>query len=114
MERKTQKTCRFCQGKGKDPFELLSALSTCQVCAGRGVIEVKEPSRECVFCGGSGVYPNTRLTCTVCNGKGFVTVPEKSVICSSCGGTGAEFESGLSCLQCGGLGVCRAETRRGR
>ena len=105
MERKTQQTCGFCRGKGKDPFELLSALSTCQVCAGSGIVEVKEPSRKCVFCGGSGVYPNSRLTCTVCGGKGFATIPEEYVICPQCRGTGTEFESKLPCISCHGLGV---------
>jgi len=28
--------CSFCKGTGVDPFELLSELSACQVCLGRG------------------------------------------------------------------------------
>jgi len=35
--------CAFCKGTGKDPFDLLSKLSTCQVCGGKGKVEVKEP-----------------------------------------------------------------------
>ena len=29
-------TCSFCGGQGKDPFGILSWLSTCVVCGGRG------------------------------------------------------------------------------
>ena len=29
-------TCAFCQGKGRDPFGLLSVLSTCGACCGAG------------------------------------------------------------------------------
>ena len=31
--------CAFCKGTGKDPFNLLSELATCQVCGGKGVIK---------------------------------------------------------------------------
>jgi len=72
----TQMTCGFCDGSGKDPFDLLSELATCQVCKGTGKVEVKEPVIRCAFCRGTGVYHNTRITCTPCNGKGMVTAPK--------------------------------------
>jgi len=100
--------CQFCLGKGKDPFELLSSEATCQVCSGTGVVQVKEPYRKCVFCGSTGVYPNSRLTCTVCGGKGWVTVPEVfTECCSHCNGTGTEFESKMPCSCCKGIGFVK-------
>ena len=65
--------CAFCKGKGKDPFDLLSKLATCQVCGGTGKVKVDEPMIECAFCKGSGIYPHERLTCSACNGKGRFT-----------------------------------------
>jgi len=103
--------CAFCKGTGKDPFDLLSKLATCQVCGGRGKVEIKGPAIKCTYCKGTGVYPhNGRVTCTVCNGKGMVTVKgadEKGAIkeCPECKGTGATVDSGLPCIKCGGKGV---------
>jgi len=45
----TQITCPFCRGTGKDPFELLSELTACQVCNGTGKVEepaIKENFRN--------------------------------------------------------------------
>ncbi len=98
--------CAFCKGTGKDPFDLLSELAICQVCGGRGKVEVKEPAIKCVYCKGTGVYPhNGRVTCTVCNGKGSVTVKAPTEKCSKCKGTGRAIDSGLPCIKCGGKGV---------
>ncbi len=98
--------CAFCRGKGKDPFELLSKLATCQVCGGTGKVEVIEPSIKCAFCKGTGIYPRDgRVTCTVCNGKGMVTVKGETEGCPKCKGSGQEIESGLPCIKCGGKGV---------
>jgi RecJ-like exonuclease len=98
--------CAFCKGKGRDPFNLLSELATCQVCGGIGKVEVKEPVIKCAYCKGTGVYPhNSRITCTVCNGKGMVTVKGLTNPCSDCGGTGRTISSGLPCIKCGGKGV---------
>ena len=98
--------CAFCKGTGKDPFDLLSELAICQVCGGRGKVEVKEPAIKCVYCKGTGVYPhNGRVTCTVCNGKGSVTVKTPTEKCPKCKGTGREIDSGLPCIECGGKGV---------
>lgn len=97
--------CAFCKGTGKDPFDLLSEFATCQVCGGRGKVEVIEPAIKCVFCNGAGVYPHRRLTCTVCNGKGSVTVKGATEGCPKCKGTGAAFDSGLPCIECRGKGI---------
>jgi len=69
-------TCAFCQGKGRDPFGLLSVLSTCGACRGAGKVQVKEPHVACRACGGTGIQPFTRLACLGCRGTGVVTVPE--------------------------------------
>jgi len=98
--------CAFCKGKGIDPFNLLSELATCQVCGGRGKVEVKEPAIKCAFCKGTGVYPhNGRVTCTVCNGKGSVTVKGDEKSCPQCKGTGQAIDSGLPCIKCEGKGI---------
>jgi len=98
--------CAFCKGIGKDPFDLLSKLSICQVCEGTGKVEIEEPAIKCVFCDGTGVYPQgARITCTVCNGKGMNTVKGATKECPKCKGTGSSVDSGLSCLECGGTGV---------
>ena len=51
--------CAFCKGNGKDPFNLLSELATCQVCGGRGKAEVTgqeiDSGLPCIKCGGKGV-----------------------------------------------------------
>jgi len=98
-------TCAFCKGKGKDPFDLLSDISRCQVCSGTGKVEAEQPAIKCVFCKATGVYPNTRLTCTVCNGKGMVTVKGATEECPTCKGTATAIDSGLPCSTCGGKGV---------
>lgn len=84
--------CAFCNGTGKDPFELLSKLSSCQVCGGKGVVIVKEPTTKCLFCKGTGVQPYTtnRLHCSVCAGKGVITEIKPSQTCPACGGGGIE------------------------
>jgi len=38
----SEKTCAFCEGKGKDPFEFLPELATGQVSGGVGKVEVEE------------------------------------------------------------------------
>ena len=101
--------CAFCKGKGVDPFELLSPLSKCAVCGGKGKVKVEEPYIECAFCHGTGVYHNTRLSCTVCMGKGVVSFREPKVTCPECKGTGQEHLTNLPCLRCGGIGVMKKE-----
>jgi len=106
--------CAFCKGKGVDPFELLSPLSVCAVCGGKGKVNVEEPYIKCAFCHGTGVYPHTRLNCTVCLGKGVVTFKEPKVTCPECKGTGQEHLTNLPCLRCRGIGVVKAEGETSR
>jgi len=104
--------CAFCRGKGIDPFNLLSKLSTCQVCGGAGKVEIIEPAIKCVYCKGTGVYPhNARVTCTVCNGKGMVTVKGATEECPKCKGTGMAIDSGLPCIKCRGKGFVSKEKK---
>ena len=96
--------CAFCQGTGRDPFGILSSLSNCSVCGGKGVVMVAEPHVTCRACEGTGVQPFTRLTCLACSGKGVIGVAEKTETCPVCGGPGADTENRY-CLRCHGSGV---------
>jgi len=97
--------CAFCHGKGIDPFEILSKLSTCQVCGGRGEVTILEPVIECAYCSGSGVHRDQHLTCVVCAGKGMVNIKEPYETCPDCKGRGIVPGDYLPCLKCGGKGV---------
>ena len=97
--------CAFCQGNGTDPFELLSKMSVCQVCGGRGEVTIHEPAIECAFCSGTGVHRDQRLTCVVCGGKGMVNIKEPVDTCPDCKGKGIAQGDYLPCKQCGGKGV---------
>jgi len=106
----TQRTtiqCAFCHGSGKDPFEIMSPLSSCCVCKGAGTVLMESPYVHCAFCHGSGVYPRSRQTCTACNGKGVIHVPEPRKTCPICQGIGINPDSGAGfyCLTCRGAGV---------
>ncbi len=103
-------TCAFCEGSGKDPFGVMSQLSTCQVCGGKGSVAVKEPAVRCAFCGGSGVHRDQRLTCTACAGRGMISVQVPNKACPRCRGTGADPEiSYLPCILCRGSAVVTVE-----
>ena len=100
--------CRFCQGKGIDPFGVMSELATCQVCKGKKKVEVFEPFVDCKFCKGIGVYPTSRLSCTACFGKGIISVERKNgKECTKCFGSGIDPERGTSfwCFECHGSGL---------
>ncbi len=97
--------CAFCRGKGTDPFEILSKLSTCQVCGGRGEVTIPAPAIKCTFCGGTGIHRDQRLTCLVCNGKGMVNINEPIETCPDCKGKGVTEADYLPCLKCKGKGV---------
>jgi len=99
--------CAFCQGKGRDPFGIMSALSTCCVCGGRGTVSMKIPYARCAFCQGTGVYPYSRLTWTACAGMGISPVKERNKTCPHCLGPGVDphSEAGFYCLICHGTGV---------
>lgn len=99
--------CAFCRGTGRDPFGIMSVLSTCSVCGGSGSVSMKIPYLRCAFCQGSGVYPHSRLTCTACGGTGVTPIPDPNERCPRCLGTGVEprSEVGFYCLTCHGAGV---------
>jgi len=100
--------CAFCKGTGKDPFDLLSKLSNCQVCLGKGEVSIEGPTTECKFCDGTGVQPYTTsaLHCSACGGKGVVTVIKNLKKCSNCDGSGIypRRPQVLPCPKCKGQG----------
>ncbi len=96
--------CAFCEGTGKDPFELLSSISDCMVCSGSGTTEVSEPMKKCIFCNGSGKNPlGARVPCIVCGGKGN-NYSQGNSKCTYCKGTGKSSD-GLPCTRCKGIGL---------
>jgi len=98
--------CVYCSGTGKDPFDLLSPISHCQVCNSTGRVEVEEPLKKCVFCSGTGKNPlGARVPCIVCGGKGN-NYCETDTICNQCKGTG-KWSDGLPCTRCKGIGFCK-------
>lgn len=104
-------SCRYCQGTGKDPFRLMSAISTCACCSGRGVVSVSAEHIDCPHCRGSGRIK--RFRCTVCSGKGVIAKPaENAEVCPTCKGSGSDFHIGaLECLDCRGHGVVTRKKR---
>jgi len=98
--------CAYCQGTGRDRWELLSPLSLCSACGGRGSQLVQAPYRTCAHCAGDGAHPHLRVTCTTCHGLGVVYVAADAVPCGRCGGRGVDPQSeiDLACLLCGGSG----------
>lgn len=105
-------TCAFCGGAGKDPFGVMSELSTCQVCGGKGSVAVGEPAVRCAFCGGSGVHRSQRLTCTACAGKGMISVHSPHTKCPRCEGTGVDpMIDYLPCVLCKGSAVVTVKER---
>ena len=64
--------CAFCKGTGRDRFPVLSPLSKCPVCNGKGVVRVQKPYEKCKRCTGTGLYFGSHLYCWTCHGKGVV------------------------------------------
>ena len=97
--------CSFCRGTGKDPFGIMSWMSNCCVCAGKGVVRVKAPYRPCPHCRGTGAVKT--LTCTVCRGAGYVPRSAgPTLVCPDCRGTGDDMGApAMACLKCRGLGL---------
>ena len=102
--RSVQVPCAFCNGTGKDPFGIMSRLSTCCVCQGRGVVAVEDSHEWCAHCGGTGAVK--RLTCTVCGGRGVLPVLKgPTEVCPECGGSGDDPAApAMACLECRGRG----------
>jgi hypothetical protein len=100
----TEARCAFCRGRGKDPFGIMSSLSTCCVCGGSGTVKVPLPSIPCAHCQGTGAIKT--LTCTVCSGKGAVFRPASPMLrCPVCRGTGDDSSApAMACLECRGRG----------
>ena len=105
LKRWIEVKCSFCSGLGRDPFGIMSLLSTCCVCGGRGLVRVPVPYMRCAHCRGMGAVKT--LTCTVCGGKGFVAeVQGRTRKCPECVGTGDDSSaSAMACLKCRGHGV---------
>lgn len=98
--------CAFCNGAGRDPYEILSRLAKCPVCKGHKTVDVKTPAVPCASCRGTGRQRHTRLTCSACKGTGFVTLEAgPTTQCSQCSGTGRAVESDLACSLCKGAGL---------
>ena len=97
-------TCSFCGGTGKDPFGIMSSLSGCCVCGGKGVVQIQTPYVRCAHCQGTGAVKT--LTCTVCGGKGFVPASSgPTIVCPECHGTGDDASApAMACLKCRGRG----------
>lgn len=100
-------TCAFCKGKGRDPFEVPSKLSNCQVCIGRGVVQVVEPVEICPACAGTGIYKHHRLLCAVCKGKGqlhYILGKDRTYGCKPENKEMLDIETGLPCIGAYNLG----------
>jgi DnaJ-class molecular chaperone len=97
-------TCAFCRGSGNDPFGIMSYLSTCCVCGGRGIVTTSSPYSRCAHCSGTGAVKT--LTCTACMGKGVLPITtEDTRICPVCCGSGDDpSASAMYCLCCRGRG----------
>lgn len=103
----------FCRSTGRNPFGLLSVLSTCGACGGKGTVNVKEPYVRCLACGGTGIQPFTRLRCLGCGGKGVRTVEKPAETCPVCQGTGIDRLLYLYFLRCFGTGVVTTAQKAG-
>lgn len=96
-----QMKCIYCEGKGKDPYKLLSSTSKCLVCNGSTTVQIDEPFRACIFCSATGKNPlGARVPCIVCKGKGKNTITSE-VVCAKCIGT-SRASDGLPCTNCKG------------
>ena len=96
--------CAFCKGKGTDPYDVLSWISRCEVCKGRGQVTVPLSHIRCAFCRGTGSHKT--FSCLVCRGAGVVApLPPPTQTCPACQGQAFESSSGLECLTCRGRGL---------
>ena len=110
----TNVKCAFCDSTGKDPFDLLSSLSRCPVCKGRGAIAVKTPTIPCAYCRGTGRGRHTRLACSGCGGAGVIALAGPTTRCPQCDGSGREPEADLPCSLCRGAGLVAVEAAQGK
>ena len=110
LKPKVEVKCAYCKGKGRDPWQLMSPLSNCQVCNGKGTVKIEEPFETCPVCKGRGNERNKKLSCLTCKGKGVVHIEKAMKTCPECGGSGMTGSVGLRkyCLTCKGIGKVRA------
>jgi len=107
--------CAFCKGKGKDPFEVPSKLSNCQVCIGRGTVQVVEPMEICPVCAGTGIYKHHRLPCAVCKGKGQLhrmSGKDRTYGCKPENKEMLDIETGLPCISAYDLGSIKKRSKK--
>ena len=103
-EEKVKIVCAFCNGRGIDPFDLLSEKSTCHVCGGKGKVDVSTLFMKCAYCKRTGNYKS--YSCNVCRGKGVVPkLTGRTKVCPECYGSGEDISSDMECLTCHGKGV---------
>ena len=96
--------CAFCHGAGTDPYGVLSELSVCGGCGGKGTVVVPTERKRCIYCEGTGSHKTFR--CLVCDGAGVIPLPaEPYTKCPACDGLAYEQSSGLACLTCRGHGT---------
>jgi len=100
----TEVTCSFCDGTGRDPFGVMSWVSTCCVCQGKGTVRIRIPYTRCAHCQGTGAVKT--FVCTACMGKGFVPLPPHPIaVCPECRGSGDDASTpSMPCLTCRGRG----------
>jgi DnaJ-class molecular chaperone len=105
-------TCTFCRGRGRDPFDIMSSLSTCCVCGGSGKIRVQAPAIACAHYRGTVAVKT--FTRTTCGGRGSVRLPSlPTVSCPVCKGSGDDaFAQAMACLKCRGTGWMMEQFRK--
>ena len=100
--------CAFCKGKGVDPFNIMSPLSTCGGCGGTGLRDVPTDHVRCAYCQGEGSMKTFR--CPACDGTGVLAALEPPTrACPDCEGLSYSRPSGLVCLTCRGHGKVHAD-----
>ena len=52
--------CAFCRGTGRDPFGIMSWLSSCCVCSGRRRVTIETPYGCCPHCNSTGAIKTLR------------------------------------------------------
>jgi len=107
---KTFIECAFCHGTGKDPFGVMSWLSTCYACLGQKGQWAPKPLRVCPYCQGTGVSPiGGRNYYLVCHGGGIVSSHEPVAECPAYDCSAQRGPAGFYCWPCRGKGVVASQ-----
>ena len=87
-------TYAFCRSRGRDPFDIMSFLSTCVHCKGTGIV---------------------KIICATCGGRGSISQSlQPTVSCPVCKGSGDDASApAIACLKCGGKGLIIEQDRKG-